>query len=288
MDGFTSTAAYIGRGTRLILLVTAKHYLPSFIVPCVHAVFMAVALPHIAFATSIVAIIDSQQYKIVLGADSLITTLEQRRGQAVGHYSGCKIVVMPDCVVAMAGATFSPRFTFDLHRIARKACGVSGDLHNKADAFAKQALGAIRTLSQQILKISPAIYQKNFTPGHDIVQALFAGVQDRHLSLLGRAIVADSDATIHSKTVDAATNTPTPYALLGQNEAIIDYIGTDPEWDQDDSVVVVKKLLDMEVRARPDLVGPPISILEINQDLMSPEQSASKWLIEGACADISE
>jgi hypothetical protein len=158
MEPFTCILANINVAIRYILSVMAKHYSRFIISPCVCGIFVAIAWPHIALGTTIVAIIDSEQYRIILGADSLVTGLEQRWGQAVDHYSACKIVVMPNCVVATAGVTFSHKFTFDLHRIAREACGVSGDLRDKADAFTKQALQAVRTLSQQILEISPAIY----------------------------------------------------------------------------------------------------------------------------------
>jgi hypothetical protein len=247
-----------------------------------------IASPNIACATTIVAMVDSEEHKIVLGADSRITTLEQQRGQTVGHYSGCKIVVMPDCVVATAGVTVSHTFAFDVHQLARQACGVPGNLSDKADTFADQALQAVRTLSEQVVKLSPAVYRKTFTRGEEIVQALFAGVQNSRLSLLGRVIFAGGDGIIDSKKIDAMMNGPTPYVLLGQNQAIIDYISANPEWNQDDSVNLVKQFVDMEVRARPDLVSPPISILEIAQDVMSPEQATDKWLSEGACEDVSE
>ena len=253
MERSACIVTYLNVAIRYILSVTTKHYLRFIISPYVCGIFVAIVWPNIALGTTIVAIIDAEQYRIVLGADSLVSGLEQRWGQAVEHYSACKIVVTPNCVVATAGLTFSHRFTFDLHRIAREACGGSGDLRDKADAFTKQALRAVRTLSQQILKVSPAIHGKTFKPGQDIVQAVFSGVQDRRLSLLGRALFVDGDRTIASQKFDAIMNRSTPYTVLGQNEAIIDYMRTDPDWNQDDTVNIVKKLLDMEVRARPTL-----------------------------------
>ena len=288
MELLTSLAAHPDVVIRHIFRVAVKRYARSIISRCTAGVLIAIVLPNVALATTIVAIIDSDQYKIILGADSLITSFDLQWGQAIGHYRGCKIVVMPDCVAATAGLTFSQRFTFDLHRIARRACTASGDLHDKADTFTEQALQAVRTLARQIRKISPAIYGKTFIPGQDIVQAVFAGVQNRHLSILGRAIFANETRTIDAKEFDALTNGPTPSAVLGQSAAIIDYISADPDWNQEDTVNIVKKFLDMEVRARPDLVGPPVSILEIGQDIMSPEQAASKWLMAGACGDGSE
>jgi hypothetical protein len=268
--------------------VMATHSLRVISVWSIYVTYVVIASPHIACGTTIVAMVDSEEHKIVLGADSRIITLEQQRGRTVGHYSGCKIVVMPDCVVATAGVTVSHAFAFDVHQLARQACGVPGNLSDKADTFADQALQAVRTLSEQVVKLSPAVYKKTFIPGEEIVQALFAGVQNSRLSLLGRVIFAGGEGIIDSKKIDAMMNGPTPYVLLGQDQAIIDYMNANPDWNQDDSANIVRQFLDMEVQARPDLVSPPISILEIVQNVMSPEQATDKWLSEGACKDAGE
>jgi hypothetical protein len=288
MKPFFAIVAHIKVVARYILHMTTKHY-PRFIISTyICGTLIAVLLPHAVFATTIIAVIDVPHHRIILAADSLYLPYEVGKSKTgIGHRgTHCKIVVTPDCVSAIAG--FREYGSLDLYTMLRDSCVTPGDLRKKADTFDTEVRTPVYEFSQWALHNAPNFFDMHIAPGLNIVQALFAGVQDKHLSVFGRGIFMNSGA-IDARSFDQTDASPviSPYVLLGAM-AIPDYINTHPDWNRGDMVAIVEHLMRLEISAHPDTVGSPVSIVEIGQSIMRPNDFTTSWIERGACQENAQ
>ena len=84
------------------------------------------------YATSVVALIDRANHRLVNAADC-------RVNRGIHAVSACKIIQEPGCTVAMAGLYDERNSGFDLREYVRVACREPGDLRAKAEAFVRMA-----------------------------------------------------------------------------------------------------------------------------------------------------
>jgi len=85
-------------------------------------------LPALATATSVVALVDKTNHRVVIAADC-------RVNREVDSLSECKIITEPGCTVAIAGLYEEKTTAFHLRQLADVACRYPGDLRAKAEAF---------------------------------------------------------------------------------------------------------------------------------------------------------
>ena len=95
-------------------------------------------LPAMATATSVVALIDNTNHRVVIAADC-------RVNRQLASLSRCKIIDKPGCTAAMAGLYEEKTTGFHLRRLAEAACQYPGDLRAKAEAFLQAFKNSIRT-----------------------------------------------------------------------------------------------------------------------------------------------
>jgi hypothetical protein len=109
-------------------------------------------------------------------------------------------------------------------------------------------------------------------------EVVFAGIQDGHVALFVRGLVADSGGKV---SVERFESTAPLYArtgfFLGLNGHIRAYVNAHPDWEKEDYAKVARQFVEMEVEAHPDLAGLPISELQIDKD------GHVHWLDKGAC-----
>src|ERR1700693_4466313 len=86
------------------------------------------SFPAVATATSVVALIDNTNHRVVIAADC-------RVNREVDSLSECKIITEPGCTVAIAGLYEEKTTAFHLRQLAAAACRDPGDLRAKAEAF---------------------------------------------------------------------------------------------------------------------------------------------------------
>jgi len=253
--------------------------LPGFIISAhVFGILATLLWPSPGFATSIVGLIDRQHHRIVLAADSLVRHEDEQT-----KTKQCKIINTPNCVFSMAGQFTKDFPRFDLQELATDACSQSGDLRRKADAFVQLAKAPTIRLVQYLHDHESAHFASAVASG-DFIDVLFAGIDKRHLSVFVRGFRIQRDGAVQV-VADEISDTPKSHRglLAGVTEAIAKYVSVHKNWEEMGTPLAAKTFVEMEIAANPDMVGAPISILEIDQSILRPGQFATRWIESGAC-----
>jgi hypothetical protein len=221
-------------------------------------------------ATSVVALIDRANNRLVIAADC-------RLDRDSGSRSGCKIINEPGCMVAIAGLYAEKSSGFELRALVHRACNGPGNLQRKAERFVEAARAPYEAAIRRIREVSALDFVR--TAVNQPTEVIFAGVQGGQVALVVRGFIADSEARVTVERYDnvGPENSGLGY-FLGLNEEIRAYISSHPNWTQTGYQKAARRFVEMEIQAHPDLAGPPISEVEIN-NLGRPT-----WLSLGACA----
>jgi hypothetical protein len=226
-------------------------------------------LPAVATATSVVALIDNTNHRVVIAADC-------RVNRQLASVSQCKIIDKPDCTVAMAGLYEEKTTAFHLRQLAEAACQYPGDLRARAEAFLRLSRIPYERAIRHIRDADPSDFGR--TVENKATEVIFAGIQNGQIALIVRGLVVNSAGRV---TVERSESTAPSYSrvayFLGLNGHIRAHVKSHPDWAKGDYVKLAHRFVEMEVEAHPDLAGPPISELEID------EEGHVHWLEKGAC-----
>jgi hypothetical protein len=226
-------------------------------------------LPAMATATSVVALIDNTNHRVVIAADCRVNR------QPVS-LSECKIIEEPGCTVAIAGLYRENATAFDLRRFVDAACRYHGDLREKAEAFLRFSTIPYERAIRHIRDADPSDFGR--TVENKATEVIFAGIQNGQIALIVRGLVVNSAGKV---SVERSESTAPSYSrvgyFLGLNGHIRAHVKSHPDWAKGDYVKLAHRFVEMEVEAHPDLAGPPISELEID------EEGHVHWLDKGAC-----
>ena len=220
-------------------------------------------------ATSVVALFDRAQNRLVIATDCLVN-------RTSGYTKRCKIINIPGCFVAIAGLSEEPVTGFQLREIVRNACRSNGSLRDKAEAFLRisrepyqRAVMSLRGTQRE--RPSPAL-------GNDRMEAVFAGLQDGHIALFVRGLAADPSGNLSVERYESSAPSHRRVGFfLGLNKHIRSYISAHPDWEQQDFAELATQFVQLEIDAHPKLAGPPISEFELDKD------GNGRWLARGAC-----
>jgi hypothetical protein len=242
------------------------------VVVCVLCVTALLLFSVLAFGTTVVALIDKKHHRVVLAADSLM-----RRTYAGTTFQQCKIVRQPECAFAMAGLLNKETPPLHLKDLAETACGLPGDLLEKADGFMELAKGPVTTVAQFLRVNEPKFYAHTVAASNgELVMVAFAGAQKGNPSIFVRGFRIDNQGGL----------TPISYSVVAPNdlgffagftESIAAYVKANPHWTKMDRVSAARKFLQIEIAAHPEGVGPPLSILTIDK------LDRVKWISPGLC-----
>lgn len=227
-----------------------------------------------AFATTIVAIIDRDNHAITVASDSL-----QRRGTKSERR--CKIIEIPNCVVAMAGMYDKPYPPFHLETLIRDACSQPGDLRYKANVFATSASSPVGTLIQYLHDSEPTYYAEEVNSAKgDFIDVLFLGIQDGYLSIIAWGFRVENGVVraISDEITDHGPKDAIMFAG-GANDHIIAYAKDHKNWEHMGYVPAARRFVQIEIQAHPKIVGPPISVFQIDW------LGRGIWIDRGACGD---
>jgi len=226
-------------------------------------------LPALADATSVVALIDNVNHRVVIATDC-------RVNRQLASLSQCKIIDKPGCTVAMAGLYEEKTTAFHLRQLAEAACQYPGDLRARADAFLRFARIPYERAIRHIRDADPSDFGR--TVENKATEVIFAGIQNGQIALIVRGLVVNSAGRV---SVERSESTAPSYSrvvyFLGLNGHIRAHVKSHPDWAKGDYVKLAHRFVEMEVEAHPDLAGPPISELEIDKE------GHVHWLDKGAC-----
>jgi hypothetical protein len=226
-------------------------------------------LPAVATATSVVALIDNTNHRVVIAADC-------RVNRQLASVSQCKIIDKPGCTVAMAGLYEEKTTAFHLRQLAEAACQYPGDLRARAEAFLRLSRIPYERAIHHIRDADPSDFGR--TVENKATEVIFAGIQNGQIALIVRGLVVNSAGRV---SVERSESIAPSYSrvgyFLGLNGHIRAHVKSHPDWAKGDYVKLAHQFVEMEVEAHPDLAGPPISELEID------EEGHVHWLDKGAC-----
>jgi len=222
-----------------------------------------------ATATSVVALIDNTNHRVVIAADC-------RVNRQLVSLSECKIIDEPGCTVAIAGLYQENATAFNLRRFVDAACRYHGDLREKAEAFLRLSRRSYEAAVRHIRETDPGEFRR--TIENRPTEVIFAGLLKGHLTLYVRGFVADPQGKI---TTERYESSDTPNSSIGYfvglNGHIRERVKPFSQWEHLGYAEAARRFVEMEISANPDLAGLPISELEIDG------HGTVHWISRGAC-----
>ena len=230
-----------------------------------------IAVP--VLATTVVALIDRHHHRAVIAADSLLVYKVSGTSTET-----CKIVAKPACTFGMAGLFYKEYPVFHLQELAEQACGMPGDLRQKADAFLDIAKDPLMSVAQYIQQNEPKFFgELTSSNGGELVMVVFAGPDPGNPAIFARGYKLGSNGSIDPISLDATEDNNGAGFFGGATAQIASYIKQHPNWQHEDKVKAARRFVQLEIAAHPEWVGPPVSVVTINQ------LDQQKWPSPGVC-----
>jgi hypothetical protein len=237
-------------------------------------VVLTLAVP--VLATTVVALIDQRHHRVVVAADSLL--LYKVAGTST---QTCKIIAKPGCTFGMAGLFYKEYPVFHLQELAEQACEVPGGLRQKADAFLDVAKNPVMDVAQYLRQNEPDFYgELTNSNGGELIMVVFAGPEAGSPTVFARGYKLDANGGLVPVSLDVSEDNNGAGFFGGANQQIAAYLKSHPNWQQMDTVKAARQFVQMEIKARPDWVGPPVSVVSINR------LDQQKWTNPGVCAAL--
>jgi hypothetical protein len=190
--------------------------------------------------------------------------------------SECKIIEEPGCTVAIAGLYQENTTAFNLRRLVDAACQYHGDLREKAEAFLRLSRKPYEAAVRHIRETDPSEFSR--TIENRSTEVIFAGVLKGQVTLFVRGFVSDPQGKI---TTERYESSDTPNSSIGYfvglNRHIREYVKPFSQWERLGYAEAARRFVEMEISANPDLAGPPISEVEID------DHGTVHWISRGAC-----
>ena len=219
--------------------------------------------------TSVAALLESKNRRIVIAADCRVNRMSD-------SLSECKIIAEPGCTAAIAGLFREDGAAFHLRTLATEACHFPGTLHDKAEVFLRAAKTPYERAVRRIRDLDPADFRN--TVANKPTEVIFAGIENGHLALYVRGLIADSTGRVTLERHEASEGTASSMGFFaGLNLEIRKYVETHGNWAREEYLSIARKFVEMEIQANPDLAGPPISEIEID------DRGVVHWISGGAC-----
>ena len=224
----------------------------------------------ICSASTAVIIVDDD--RILIGADSKL------QYSLAGTGAMCKInTEFKNCTFVVTGIAADRALGFDAERYANHACNAKATFAEIIQSFAAEAEPTLANVLLYKKLYEPKIYEIYLGRRNSPFAVAFAGFEKGKPIAVTVEFMLDEKGTL-SKTFRSAPVDGNLFTL-GVGDAafqfVSDIIGK-PTTIFEDRPALILKLIEIEIAADPDDVGPPISILEIR------EQS-HRWLEDGLC-----
>jgi len=207
--------------------------------------------------------------EIVIAADS------KRTDPRVAGLSmtACKIVRTSSFAFAATGYNQDEATGFNVSNLAFQASRTPGDISEKVRFFEQQA-------SEQLVR-SAEWFQANDQRVFELLlrtnagfSIVFAGLDSSTPVLYERSFTfsKDGDGRIEVSTwarnfPDPKDRDPQPLSAYGETDAIREFLATQRDsLSGETPVEVARRLVEMEIAAKPDKVGPPVDIIRVDRN----------------------
>jgi hypothetical protein len=224
-----------------------------------------------ASATAIIVMRSEDGSIIAIAADSLV-----RWSQGDHTELACKIHTTAQTVWATAGMTTEVAGKFDIGKIAEASVNNDNSLDAIASQFEESTVRQLKEAPPRIQRVNPESYANIVKSGFPVVMAVFVQRTDF------RAISFNiPDSNVPDKIEVTKKDCPgnsCPAVVLGA-DAIQKELAKNPDVLKEKGGVIpgFNYLIDIQTKATPRDVGPPVSIFEMDKT------SRWGWLENGMC-----
>lgn len=268
---------YIKWREHLFLLITFHHAYPIGIVLLLY--FFSVQL---AFGTCIIAIRLNDQ--VVVGADSKINRADSMIPAKEPY---CKIGVGDGFFFAISGIVLEEKTGFNPYMIISKAPKIHGTIEQKGEWFERMIGKPLFEMLERYRRGSPSNYELLFQRTSSPLQIIFFGVEKGSSFVLATYFAPTSrsardpvEITTYRYKCPGDCPNGEQIFMLGEHHAIDRFLSGEPNFWKKDPVGAVRKLIELEIADDPEIVGPPIDILQI-------DRNGTRWIQKKAqCPDI--
>jgi hypothetical protein len=246
------------------------------------------ALPYGLIAPSAgatAAVVLQTERMVIIAVDGKATAESRRRGTV--FYNACKITVDKSkgfAAVAAGMNAYQPT-KFDIQTELSQAMRQAGSVGEARDIADKTVAKDMTRAEADLKRRFPDQFRKSFAGGiaHGI-EYLIAGVEPPY----GQTVTSLTELVVDKTTNITVKNYPLrrtgrqqiSNSVLGTHGEITDYMKKNPTWygmeNLGSLLRIARDLIQIEINAKPDDVGPPISILTIDNHGMH-------WIAPGVC-----
>ena len=234
--------------------------------PIVPVVILVIVFAGNTLGTTIVGIATNDS--VIVGADSKTSRDGTRE---IGRM--CKIVLVDGYAAAMAGHLGDAATGFDAAALIRRALSNSGHLALKVQSFEQLIRPALQKSLDYGRKNAPLLFASTYV-GKKALQTIFVTAEG------GKPIMMVSIFRVTEEgelTLDERKELgPGQVYVFGENGAISKYQTATKNWNAAEPIEIVRKFLEIESNEKPDLVGPPFSILQMTS-------TGQHWSAPGLC-----
>jgi hypothetical protein len=208
------------------------------------------AIAIVARSDQIAAAADS---KILLGPDRISSW-------------DCKIKQCENAFFAIAGHRRVGLTDFDAIYIATEACRTTNNIADRMSKFetlVEAALSNMLRASQQRDRVYFEISLRDKT----VLQAAFFGFErgSPYLNMRSYKCRVSSDQVVVEVERQGCQSQCDMLTILGESRAIEQYVSQTPSYKKKPPIELVKKFVELEIADKPDVVGPPIDVLQITK-----------------------
>jgi hypothetical protein len=199
-----------------------------------------------------------------------------------GHASECKLYVADGKVAIVAGLADEPDAGFDVRKILHHVMSQSTPTPQAADLVEQQIQQALPAALQEFQKQNPGAFQQRASGSS---QLLMVGMNpDGTVETARRSTPYDQG---HPAQREDSTGAPdrVGVALIGETAAIdqdLERLHNTNGWEgmgnPSDLEKLARRFIALEVLAKPKSVGPPISMVVV-------DQNGVHWVEPGACKE---
>lgn len=206
---------------------------------------------------------------IVIASDSMATKITHS-GHTVN--TTCKTVSTGQFVYASAGFTEDIRFNAD--EIAGRSRQRKGNIGEHARWYANDVQQPFLEMMKRFHKSLPDLYKQTISSKSSPLVTIFAGIENGRpaFALVEFTVINNaSGSPVEAKAkigvcpglfcVDPKTDF---WRVLGESDAAIKAVTRSPRFWTGNDAADARKLVQIEIDAMPDHVGPPIDVVEID------------------------
>jgi len=188
----------------------------------------------------------------------------------------CKIQQYGSVFVAIAGVNKIESAGLDTERVVRTAVATPGPLLSKVEAFRTAASKYLFADLETVKKSNPTLYEQAYR-GKRILDVTFASMNGEMPEAVVQTFFVDGAGTLHDLRSALSDHR---VLASGMTSAIKSYTDQNSEWySQLGPDVAIRKMMQLEIAANKDAVGPPVSILKM-------DAVGARWVEQGACPAI--